>query len=60
MLLMVEKGIRGEICHCIYWHAEAKNKYINDYDKNNIQYWDMNNSYVWATSQNLPANNFIR
>ena len=60
MLLMVEKGIRGEICHCIYWYAEAKNKYINDYDKNNIQYWDINNSYVWAMSQNLPANNFIR
>ena len=34
MLLMVEKGIRGRICHSIYWYAEANNKYMKDYDKN--------------------------
>ena len=28
MLLMVEKGIRGEICHAIYRYAKANNKYI--------------------------------
>ena len=28
MLLMVEKGIRGGICHCIYQYAKANNKYI--------------------------------
>ena len=33
LLLMVEKGIQGEICHVIYWHAKANNKYMKDYDK---------------------------
>ena len=34
MLLMVEKGIRGGICHAFHWYAKGNNKYINDYDKN--------------------------
>ena len=34
MLLMVEKGIRGGICHSIYQYSKANNKYIKDYDKN--------------------------
>ena len=34
MLLMVEKGIRGEICHSIYKYAKANSKYRKDYDKN--------------------------
>ena len=34
MLLMVEKGIRGGICHVIHQYAKANNNYINDYDKN--------------------------
>ena len=34
MLLMVEKGIRGGICHAIYRYAKANNKYIKHYDKN--------------------------
>ena len=49
MLLMIEKGIRGAIWHCIYWYAKANNKYMKDYDKNKelsyIQYWDVNNLY---------------
>ena len=32
--LMVEKSIRGGICHSIYRYAKANNKYIKDYDKN--------------------------
>ena len=28
MLLMVEKGIRGGICHSIHSYAKANNKYI--------------------------------
>ena len=55
MLLMVEKGIRGGICHSIYRYAKANNKYMKDYDKNKessyIQYWDINNLYGWATSK---------
>ena len=33
MLLMVEKSIRGGICHSIYRYAKANNKYMKDYDK---------------------------
>ena len=45
MLLMVQKGITGGICHSIYWYAKANNKYMKDYGKNKepsyIQYWDV-------------------
>ena len=34
MLLMIEKDIRGGICCSIYQYAEANNKYMIDYDKN--------------------------
>ena len=34
MLLMVEKGIRGEICHAIHRYAKANNKCMKNYDKN--------------------------
>ena len=62
MLLMVEKGIRGAICHSIYQYAKANNKYMENYDKNKessyIQYWYVNNLNGWAMSQILPVNNF--
>ena len=29
MLLMVGKGIRGAICHSVYWYAKANNKCMN-------------------------------
>ena len=32
MLLMVEKGIRGRICHAIHRYAKANNKYMKIYD----------------------------
>ena len=28
MLLMIEKGIRGGMCHAIYKYAKANNRYI--------------------------------
>ena len=31
---MVEKGIRGEICHSIYQYIRANNKYMKSFDKN--------------------------
>lgn len=34
MWLMVEKGIRGGICHTIYHYAKVNNKYMEDYDQN--------------------------
>ena len=33
MLLMVEKGIRGGICHAIYRYAKGNNKYMKNYNK---------------------------
>ena len=62
MLLMVEEGIRGGICHSIHRYAKANNKYIKNYNENEessyIQYLDANNLYGWAMSQKLPVNGF--
>ena len=62
MLLMVEEGIRGRICHSIQRYAKANNKYMKNYNKNEkssyIQYLDGNNLYGWAMSQKLPVNGF--
>ena len=62
MLLMVEKGIRGGICHAIHRYAKANNKYMIYYDENKeisyILYLDANNLYGWAMSQKLPVNGF--
>ena len=62
MLLMVEEGIRGGICHSIHRHAKANNKYMKNYDENKessyIQYLDANDLYGWAMSQKLPVNAF--
>ena len=59
---MVEKGIRGGICHAIHWYANANNKYMKDYDKNReswyLKYWDVNHLYGWEMSQVLPVNKF--
>ena len=34
MLMMVEKRIRGRICHAIHRYAKANNKYMKNYNKN--------------------------
>ena len=34
MFLMIEKGIKGVMCHSIYWYAKANKKHMEDYDKN--------------------------
>ena len=47
MLLMVEKGTRGGICHATHRHAKANNKYMENYDENKessyLQYLDAKN-----------------
>ena len=62
MLMMFEKGTRGGMCHAIYRHAKANNKYMKNYDKNiespYLVYLDANNLYGWAMSQKLPVGNF--
>ena len=59
---MVEKGIRGGICHVIHQYAKANNKYMKDYDKKKessyLKYWDVNSLYGWAMSQKLSVNKF--
>ena len=49
MLLMVEEGIRGGICHSIQRYVKTNNKYMKDYNKNiessYIQYLYTNNLY---------------
>ena len=62
MLLMVEKGIRGTICHSIHTYAKANSKYMKNYDENiessYLMYLDANNFYGWEMSQKLPINGF--
>ena len=62
MLLMVEKRIRGGICHAIHKYAKANNKYMKNFDKNiessYLMYLDANTLYGWGMSQNLFVNSF--
>ena len=59
---MVEKGIRGGICHAIHWHAKVNNRYTKDYDKNKestyLKYLDVNNLYGWTMLQKLLVTKF--
>ena len=62
MLLMIEEGIRGGICHAVHRYAKANNKYMKNYDKSKepsyIQYLDANNLYGASMSEKLPINGF--
>ena len=41
MLIIVEKGIRGGMCHSIYRYAKVNKKYMKDYDKNKDLIFDI-------------------
>ena len=62
MLLMIEEGITGGICHTVHRYAKANNKYMKNYDKSKessyIQYLDANNLYGAAMSEKLSINEF--
>ena len=62
MLLMIEKEIRGGICHAINRYVKANNKYVKNYDKNKeslyLVYLGENNLCGWAMSQKLSVNGF--
>ena len=62
MLLIIQKSIRAKICHGIHWYLKANKKYMKDNDKNKkppyLKYWEVNNVYGWAISQNLPLGCF--
>ena len=62
IVLMVEKGIRGGICHAIYRYAKANNRYMknyyNDLESSYLEYLDANNLYGWAMSRKRPVNGF--
>ena len=61
MSLMIERGIRGGICHDIHWYAKVNNKYtyrmiyITNKESLHLKDWNVNNLYGWAMSQKLPA-----
>ena len=59
---MVEKGIRGGICHAIHRYVKINNKYMKNHDENKessyIQYLDANNLHGWAISKKLPIKRF--
>ena len=62
MLLIIEEGIRGGICHAVHRYAKGNNRYMKNYDKSKessyIQYLDSNNLYGVVMSEKLPANGF--
>lgn len=64
MILLVEKYIRGGMCHAIHWNAKASKKYMKDYDRQEVHerlwhmYWDVNKFYGWVMSQKLPVHDF--
>ena len=62
MLLMVEEGIRGGMCHAVHRYAKPNNKYMKNYDEKEeslfLQYLDAKNLYGWAMEQNLSVGGF--
>ena len=59
MLFMVEKRIRGGICHAIHRYAKANNKYVKKNKKQRIINTGVQTFlYRWVMSQKLPVNCF--
>ena len=54
LLLMAEKGIRGELYHTMHQPTTANNKYMRKHSKDKelsyLMYWDANNLWGWPMS----------
>ena len=44
MILMIEKGIRGWICHAIHRYAKSNDKYMKNYNKC-VDLYSISNQY---------------
>ena len=59
MLLMVEEGVGGEMCHAVHRYAKPNNKYMKSYDEKKefsfLEYLDANNLYGWAMEQKFTC-----
>ena len=59
---MVEKGIKGGMCHAIHKYVTANSKYMKNCNTNKkslyILHLDANNLNGWVMSQKLPVHGF--
>ena len=59
---MVEKGLRGGICHVMNGHEKANDKYMKNDNKDEeesfLEYLDTNSLYGWEMAEPLPVDGF--
>lgn len=62
MMLMVQKGVGGRMCHATHRDVKGNNKHMTDYDTNKesscLMNWNIKHLYVWVMSQKLPMDGF--